>query len=841
MWNIFQEVRLVGPLLCAGFLAGILCLLVINRYRNWQSRRNEIHRANINHPATDPLLVDLLRLKNYTLLFAQRWHVAASLFPLEEILVEPQLLSPPNSPDLDPLEARTDTTDWAIPYLPEWPELGSRLGSPTLTLAQALSGGCNLAITGRPGTGKSVALAWLAIQLTRNSTKVRGLEGCTALLVRHGDLDLKGDENSSLLAPLRKALQAYIAPGNNKNLEKVLLSLFESGKAIVLLDGLDEVPPSQVNPAIEYLAVLKEKYPACRMAVSASPDYLDGLFSLGFFPLALASWNWARQQEFTRKWSTAWSKLTAGQKDNASHSADQWMLQGWLSNQLTPHTPLELALRCWAAFAGDALGATPHAAVEAHLRRLTCQLAGQARPALEHLALQMVRCMQPLAQRRDAEAWLSGSHSPASSPPGDADQSAGLSHPRQQPEKRAAAAPGSLPGLLECGLLTAYHAEQVGFSHPAFLGYLAGEALLRSGESAQLLLQPEWSGKSLALERYFAQEGGSGSIAGILQNGCADILLHPLLNTARWLRHAPESAAWVKRVLSQLAASLQNESLSFSLKASLVCALALSGKASVQVLFQQMLGASRHDLRHLGILGCGMLREARTASVLQDFLSDRSPHLRSAAVLALVSIHDKASLEALANGLLNGDESLRRACAEALSNDPEEGHPALREGSTHADPAVRRAVVYGLQRIEQDWVLDTLAQVRDNDPQWVVKDAAAQALAGFEKTDPHIPRPLPAPNLAPWLIGFAAERNMVVPSGRAAVELIHCCLREGSEGQVLSAIHYLGFNGDETSVAPLYQVYLGGQGERRETAFSALQRIASTGVSLPPPAYFGMA
>jgi len=215
--------------------------------------------------------------------------------------------------------------------------------------------------------------------------------------------------------------------------------------------------------------------------------------------------------------------------------------------------------------------------------------------------------------------------------------------------------------------------------------------------------------------------------------------------------------------------------------------------------------------------------------------------VRNAAVLALVAIHDKASMDALAEALLHGDEALRRACAEALSNDPEEGYPTLEEGSTHPDPLVRRAVVFGLRRIKQDWTVEILQRIRDGDTQWVAKDAAAQVLAEFDQPDPRIPGPLPEVSRLPWLIGFAADRNMVIPAGKAAVDLIHKALKEGTEEQILSALHYLGFKGDEGSIAPIYQVYFSSKGEKREMASLALQRLASTGVSLPSPAYFGMA
>jgi len=841
MWETFQDLDFDGISFWIGFLAGVIFLLIITRIRTWMLRRPEGQRVEKQSPGIDPMLADILRLNNDTLQYAQSWHIAASMFPLDEILVEPRLLAPPASPDKDPADSQMDITDWAVPFMPDWPEMASVYGAVSHSVPEAFIGGCNLAITGQPGTGKSVALAWLAIQLIRKSTGFQEFEGRIPILVRVGDLALPQDATLNLLAPLVEAVAGYASPGTRKHLHNILPALFENGRAVLILDGLDELPPLQVNPCVEYLSGVRESYPNVRIAVSASPDYLDGLYGLDFFAFTLAAWNRAHRQDFTRLWSSAWSKSIAEADNSSQKTTDPWLLQGWLANEITPHSPLEFTLRTWAAFAGDALGAQPHDAIEAHLRRLTCKLNPHTRPALEDLALQMVHYMQPIIPREEAETWLSGSGSEHFSSKSEYNVPAASSAGHRGIDKEAVKAPGSLPGLIECGILTEYASGHIGICHTVISGYLAGEALRRSGEGSQMVLQPDWCGKSLALKRFCSQEADFDFIDSVLQTESADILLKGLLTTARWLNDAPESAFWVKKVMSQLAACLQKDQLPFSLKGRALSALVLSGNATVQVLFRRMLDSTHNEIRQLGILGSGMLRDQQASPQIQRLLSDRSPHLRNAAVLALVAIHDKASMDALAEALLHGDEALRRACAEALSNDPEEGYPTLEEGSTHPDPLVRRAVVFGLRRIKQDWTVEILQRIRDGDTQWVAKDAAAQVLAEFDQPDPRIPGPLPEVSRLPWLIGFAADRNMVIPAGKAAVDLIHKALKEGTEEQILSALHYLGFKGDEGSIAPIYQVYFSSKGEKREMASLALQRLASTGVSLPSPAYFGMA
>jgi HEAT repeat protein len=197
-------------------------------------------------------------------------------------------------------------------------------------------------------------------------------------------------------------------------------------------------------------------------------------------------------------------------------------------------------------------------------------------------------------------------------------------------------------------------------------------------------------------------------------------------------------------------------------------------------------------------------------------------------------------METVAYTLLHGDELLRRAAAEALANHPEEGYPTLEEGSTLEDPAVRRAVVFGLTRVKQPWSIKILDKMRTEDPQWVVQDAATQVLESINNPHPRIPRQLPPLTQTAWLISFAGERGMGVAPGKPAYDLLYQALREGDEDQRLAALYYLSHRGNEGAIMPLYHTYFSSTGDIRETAFEALWNLAASGVDLPPPVQYGL-
>jgi len=234
------------------------------------------------------------------------------------------------------------------------------------------------------------------------------------------------------------------------------------------------------------------------------------------------------------------------------------------------------------------------------------------------------------------------------------------------------------------------------------------------------------------------------------------------------------------------------------------------------------------------------LRDTKSITELSKLIGDHSPGVSRAALLALVAIGDQTGMETVAYTLLHGDETLRRAAAQALSNNPEEGYPTLQEGSTLEDPGVRRAVTYGLGRLRQPWANEILEKMVAEDSQWMVQDAANQMLHTIQNPHPRLPRPMPALTQTAWLIAFAAERGMGIAPGKPAVDMLLKAIREGDEDQKLATLYYLGQSGVESAILPVYQVYFASQGELREAAFNALWNLAACGIELPPPAKFGL-
>ena len=96
-------------------------------------------------------------------------HLAEFLFPLSEILIPPRLLAHPLPIAPDGSLPVEDNNQLVIPTIPDWPELAASYAVPMITLAEALQNNTNIAVIGRPGSGKTVTLAHLALQVAQHN------------------------------------------------------------------------------------------------------------------------------------------------------------------------------------------------------------------------------------------------------------------------------------------------------------------------------------------------------------------------------------------------------------------------------------------------------------------------------------------------------------------------------------------------------------------------------------------------------------------------------------------------------------------------------------------------
>jgi hypothetical protein len=251
------------------------------------------------------------------------------------------------------------------------------------------------------------------------------------------------------------------------------------------------------------------------------------------------------------------------------------------------------------------------------------------------------------------------------------------------------------------------------------------------------------------------------------------------------------------------------------------------------------LNSEHENVRQLAVLGCGLLIDGQSVPDLIKKLRDVTK-VGQAACLALVNIDTKAALEGVASTLLRGDEQLRRAAAEAFSTHPREGYPILKDGSSIDDLLTRRAVIYGLRKVDEPWAIEVLENLQVEDAQWVIKDSASQALDDIRNLDPTIPIPQPPLEDIPWLIDFAGERGVGISKGKSARDMLLRVVEEGNEELILAALGQIQRRGIIPSFRTLYTLYYGENENLREESFNTMWLISSMGLTPPPLSQVGI-
>ncbi len=774
------------------------------------------------------------RYRQRVLLYAQGLHLASPLFSLDEIVEPPMLLAPPPRVEPGAPLYTEDVVDSTVPYLPDWPELAATYNCSRLTLSQALSGGSDIVLTGQAGMGKTVALANLASRLAKREPE-KGLSADIVPFLFHvADLNLSKIKDE----PLRAIIDIVAENTPSKDIPHIpefVLKTFTDGRALLMLDGTDELPPDRLMNAVDFIKGIKRFYPKTHIVVTSSSEFLDGLVSLNFIRFSIAAWTTKQRKRFLENWGNLWTNFVAvevwAQPDK---QIDPILLNNWLNFENCYNTPLEMTLQTWAAYAGDVSGPQPVDAIETHLRRLSNDFTPME--ALELLALQITLNAEPIFDPRIARGWIKAFEPSDINFVGEINE---VGNNQGSQKGKPTPSLGIITKLGESGLLTHHGKNQMCFTHPVFCGYLAGKSLAKF-KSDSLLDQPFWIGKNLAFQ-FMAIFGDVNAIVDKYVSKLDRPLSRTLLTPARWLRHVTQSNTWRGQVIGKLYDLIKETGQPLGLRGQALCALIQCGDAGVAFPLRQLLEEQDNDLLILAAFGCGALQDNQAIELLSIQLSNKSPNVRRAACLALVNIGTTTAIDRVASALLHGDDNLRRAAAEALANHPGEGYLMLKEGAELKDDIlVRRAVVYGLGRIPEPWAEHLVDRLQTEDDQWAVRTAAAEVIEARLILNPHIPQRLSSPTETPWIIAFAAKQGLGVSPDKPPTDLLLTALKTGTEEEKLASLAYLRMIPVEGVFGALYQTMYGGEPTLREAVFQTFAEMAARGVDVPDPVQFGV-
>jgi HEAT repeat protein len=255
-------------------------------------------------------------------------------------------------------------------------------------------------------------------------------------------------------------------------------------------------------------------------------------------------------------------------------------------------------------------------------------------------------------------------------------------------------------------------------------------------------------------------------------------------------------------------------------------------------LFKQALASPDPFARRIAVLGLGALGDATAIPAMAKLFTDPYLDVRWAAALALANIGTEAAVQTLKQGLLMGDDGVKQACAQALGRHPELGHPVLKETIANPDLGVRRATLYGLAEVGEEWANKSIEDAQRNEQEWYVRNAANELYARIQEPPDRRPKPYLQPEAQGWLVAWAAQKGMAVPPGKGAIEVLNRALKEGDEPARIAAAEALARLNDPLAARELYAALRDPSRPLvRDAAFRALAHLsAATGQRLSAPA-----
>ena len=615
---------------------------------------------------------------------------------------------------------------------------------------------------------------------------------------------------------LAAAIQHHAASLTASQLPSYIKGSLRAEGSLVLLDAVDELPFDAQDQVRAWVREFLAQFPKTRLIVAIAPEETAHWRPLGFAVATPAPWLPADHRQFMEQWGARWQASVTSDRKSAE-KPDPALLIGWISRQTFGLSPLDVTLRIWSAFSGDLQGTTAASDQQAYLARHLPE-------AAEEAMAQVVRSMivenysAPTRKQVETALALAWPHSERSLPPVE----------------------DFFDDMIERGVLRRRPAGRVTFGHMAVAARLAARAAANEGNLSALLADVRSPLTDLAAQATAAQTdvstlvsarltapskrneaeepGGGAKMPPIIEEGWR------LLKVASWLRDAPPTAGWRVEVFRRLMKIMRTPSQPYPMRARAVCAFLNSRDTSAAQLFRQILSTPEGDLegKILAALGLGAMSDPGAIELLSKLLESESREQRWAGALGLGHIATHAAIDTLGQCLLQGEDDLRRAVAEALSLDPIEGHGILREAIQDAELLVRRAAVFGLARTGQTWALEILEKVQVEDGQWAVKSAAAQAVERLHG-DAENPLPISPPlhNL-PWLISFATERKTGLAPGAPALAMLERVIREGEPRQRAAAVETLGTLGDPDFLQDIGMGLSDNESSVRSLAFEAL-------------------
>lgn len=195
-------------------------------------------------------------------------------------------------------------------------------------------------VLGKPGSGKTTFLQYLAIQCNQGEWESEQIP--IFITLRHFAEESRVSGEFSLLTYLR---QEFLTGGIAD--PSVIEALLQAGRVLLLLDGIDEVLRSESTAVLREIRRFSEKYHKNRF-VTTCRTAAQKLILRGFTDVEVAPFTQGQITAFAQKWFIALTKTTtqAGEAQATEFIQKLDLAENWKLRQMVT-TPLFLHMACW--------------------------------------------------------------------------------------------------------------------------------------------------------------------------------------------------------------------------------------------------------------------------------------------------------------------------------------------------------------------------------------------------------------------------------------------------------------------------------------------------------------
>ncbi|GAB4546972.1 MAG: hypothetical protein OHK0023_07510 [Anaerolineae bacterium] len=622
----------------------------------------------------------------------------------------------------------------------------------------------------------------------------------------HGIVPAEGKPKSATkpldpAEPLVRALQKRFGGSAASTLPRLVYSRLAQGRCLVLIDGLDDLSPSQRDEKFTWLKQFMGIYGANFVIIASPVTGYDPLINLGFLPLGLRAWDDNDIKRVVDRWAAQWPNIKR-QGRRAAQPLDPKQIERVKLNT-RGRSPMDITFKLWADFSGDLREQGRRGYYDFFIRR---HLDNEAlRPILAKAAATQLESNGAPILRDTFKEYMTTAFTGADG-------------------KLTLNVDDALNKLLNrTNLLIDAPGGGYVFIHPLIGAYLASESLDPT-LLVNVATKPIWS-DALA---FAASRLPMDSAAAAVLEQPADLLYHNVFSLTYWLPDAPQDAKWRGEYFRRLGvAGLLAPSQFPLIRERAMAALVCTRDRNIVAIFHKALEHPDPLVRQLGCIGLGAVGDPENIQYLDQMLSDDVLRVRLAAGFALGAIGTDAAIDSLTESLLRQeDRDMQRAVAEALAAIPGEGHNVLREAVNNPDLTLRRAAVFGLARIKAGWALAQLYRSSLEDSEGYVRMAADQAFKSAERPDAGGVSAYPPIDQFEWLVHWMGERGDVVPTGENAANALLMALQEGDPAVRGAAARTLGeLRLARRAIKPLYRRLSDEDESVRAEAYTALGQL----------------